>query len=74
MVVADINADFAAALTAGGFMHIRTDFIESHVDQIALFEGGGLIECVSSLDGRAGYQASRYVLWLYPMCESPTHY
>ncbi len=54
MVEVDINADFAAALAAGGFTHIRTDFNESNVDQIALFEGGGLIECVSSLDGRGG--------------------
>ncbi len=59
MVEADINADFAAALAAGGFMHIRTDFNESHVDQIALFEGGGLIECVSSDDGRGGSDIQR---------------
>ncbi len=59
MVEADINADFAAALAAGGFTHIRTDFNESNVDQIALFEGGGLIECVSSEDGRGGSDIQR---------------
>jgi hypothetical protein len=59
MTAGDINDDFYDALTAGSFSNIRTEFDESSVDQIGIFEGSGQLDCVSSTDGRGGSDIQR---------------
>ncbi|MHC1687967.1 MAG: hypothetical protein AB9879_09710 [Methanothrix sp.] len=59
MTAGDINTDFYNVLIAASYTNIVTAFDETSIQQIGLFEGGGRVECVSSLDGRGGNDIQR---------------
>jgi hypothetical protein len=61
MTAGDINNDFYDALIAGGYSasDIKTEFDETSVAQIGLFEGGGRSEYVFSTDGLGGNDLQR---------------